>query len=150
MLIYRSLARMEEVRRATKRTTSGERDDYFVDRKRLSVDVPLRYDSQPQRYDQNKSNKHFPSAPAPNDYNRMAKPIIPEPSRSFDNRNRFERPIATPAASITRRVVQEVTAPPREGRHPPSPPPRERDDRRVVRDDRLVIFTFLLKMAPNS
>jgi len=142
----RSLAQIEEARRAPKRPAPNERDDYFTERKRLSIDGSLRFETQSPRL----FNDPTKSKPANQfgDYRSPKVPII-EPSNargSFDNRNRFERPVgvAVPPTSMTRRVVQEVANTRRDGggRPPPSSPPhRERDDRRVVervRDDRFV------------
>lgn len=154
----RSLARLEEERRATKRPAPGDRDDYaYVNRKRagLSVpDVPMRYDPPPPpRYDSD-SKSYGPSSSS--DY-RGSKGLAPS-GGSYDSRGgsgRFERgpPAPNPppvvhssaSGSLTRRVVQEVSLR-RDARLPPSPPPpppRDRiDDRRVIdrRDDRYFFF----------
>uniref|UniRef100_A0A0P5KP82 Scaffold attachment factor B2 n=1 Tax=Daphnia magna TaxID=35525 RepID=A0A0P5KP82_9CRUS len=149
----RSLAKIEEVRRATKRTAPNDRDAYFVDRKRLSVEGSMRFDPS-SRFSDSKSSAaggsgHFGSGSASlgSDY-RGSK--VSEPARGgYDNHaRRFDRPPPSSASTtvgssvITRRVVQEVPSIRRDNRPaPPSPPPtRDRlDDRRVVdrgRDDR--------------
>lgn len=159
----RSLARIEEVRRAaaTKRTAPAERDDYYVDRKRIAVDGSLRYDAPPPstRYDGPKSTSGsglfvVSASSTGSDYRGSKAPIdMGRGGGNYDhqsrNSNRFERPPPTSSVSagssvISRRVVQEIPSNlRRNGRAPPSPPPpsaRERlDDRRVldrVRDDR--------------
>ncbi|XP_057375910.1 scaffold attachment factor B2-like isoform X2 [Daphnia carinata] len=149
----RSLAKIEEVRRATKRTAPNDRDGYFVDRKRLSVEGSMRFDPS-SRFSDSKSSTaggsgHFGSGSTSlsSDY-RGSK--VSEPVRGgYDNHaRRFDRPPPSSASTtvgssvITRRVVQEIPTLRRDNRPaPPSPPPtRERlDDRRVVdrgRDDR--------------
>jgi len=129
----RSLVEIEEARRAVKRPAPSDRDEYFSERKRLTVESSMRFEPQPSpRFDTPKS-KNFVEF-------RSSKPM--EANRGYDNRNRYERtaPTVPPPATITRRVVQEVANPRRDARpSPPSPPHRERDDRRVVervRDDR--------------
>ncbi|KAI9554474.1 hypothetical protein GHT06_019747 [Daphnia sinensis] len=149
----RSLAKIEEVRRATKRAAPNDRDGYFVDRKRLSVDGSMRFDPS-SRFSDSKSSTaggsgHFGSGSTSlgSDY-RGSK--VSEPVRGgYDNHaRRFDRPPPSSASStvgssvITRRVVQEIPSIRRDNRPaPPSPPPtRDRlDDRRVVdrgRDER--------------
>lgn len=144
------------MRRATKRTVPGDRDDYnmYGDRKRMAVDGPARYEPPPppNRYDDN-SHQHPKSTGVHfgSDYRGSKLVTVTDAVRGggYDNssRGRFERPLAAPAAAVvsgitTRRVVQEIStirsrpAPP-----PPSPPPSSRDridDRRVVdrRDER--------------
>ena len=161
-LRFRSLARIEEVRRAaaTKRNAPGERDDYFVDRKRIAVDGSMRYDAPPpsNRYEGPKSSSgtagHFgtPASSGGSDYRGSKASMDLGRSGTYDHqsRNRFERPPPTSSVSasgsvISRRVVQQEISSSirRDGRSPPSPPPpsaRERlDDRRVLdrgRDDR--------------
>lgn len=129
-MFYRSLAKIEEVRRATKRTAPNERDDYYVDRKRLSVDG--RYDS--ARFVDPKSSSgsgHFGTST--NDYRSSGSKEQPVVRASYDAR-RFDRQTPTSGVSstvITRRVVQEIRT------RPPTSPPPPRDDRRVVdRGDR--------------
>ncbi|XP_046451362.1 scaffold attachment factor B2-like isoform X2 [Daphnia pulex] len=150
----RSLAKIEEVRRATKRTAPNDRDGYFVDRKRLSMEGSMRFDPSSRFVDPKGSNAgsggHFGSGSASlnADY-RGSK--VSEPVRGgYDNHaRRFERPppssvsATAGAAVITRRVVQEISSVRRDTRlPPPSPPPLPRDrldDRRVVdrgRDER--------------
>ena len=123
---------MEDVRRAPKRP--GERDDYYGERKRITVDPPVRYDASSRYEESTKSAGHF-TASGPlgggSDFRG---------TKGFDSRARFERsgPSGAPGASnVTRRVVQEVP----QARRPHSPPPqRDRaDDRRIVdrgRDER--------------
>ena len=137
------MARLEEVRRATKRPSVTERDADFYDRKRMAVAaVPsARYSSSQSRFEESKSSSHYSSAastPAASDYRKVA-------DRGYvDSRSRGERFDRTAGASsssvVTRRVVEEV-GPARRDARPPSSPPRERDDRRVVervRDDRYI------------
>lgn len=154
---FRSLAKIEEVRRATKRTAPNDRDGYFVDRKRLSMEGSMRFD-QSARFVDPKNNAgsggHFGSSSTSlnSDY-RGSK--VSEPVRgSYENHaRRFERPppssVSTTAGTsvITRRVVQEIANVRRDTRLPPPsppPPPRDRlDDRRVVdrgRDERYITF----------
>lgn len=100
----------------------------------------MRFESQPPpRFDPPKSKTYVEF--------RSSKSM--EAIRGYDNRSRYERPAPTgpPPASITRRVVQEVANTRRDVRPtPPSPPHRERDDRRVVervREDRyLIIYCY--------
>lgn len=155
-LFFRSLAKIEEVRRATKRTAPNDRDGYFVDRKRLSMEGSMRFDPSSRFVDPKGSNAgsggHFGSGSASlnADY-RGSK--VSEPVRGgYDNHaRRFERPppssvsASAGASVITRRVVQEISSVRRDTRLPPPsppPPPRDRlDDRRVVdrgRDERYV------------
>jgi hypothetical protein len=136
------LARLEEVRRATKRPSVTERDADFYDRKRMTVEAApsARYSSSQSRFEESKSSSHYSSGsvPAASDYRKVA-------DRGYvDSRSRGERFDRTAGASsssvVTRRVVEEVGPARRDARPPPSPP-RERDDRRVVervRDDRYI------------
>ena len=155
-LVFRSLARLEEVRRASKRPAPGDREDYgYLDRKRSSisnVDMPLRYDAPPPpRYSDDPKSGGIGFASVSSDYGRGGAKVLIGTSDSgrghgYDRSRYVERPPphAPPAPSVsgggmTRRIVQEVSTGSlrRDGRAPlppsPPPPPRDRlDDRRVI------------------
>lgn len=164
MFVYfRSLAKIEEVRRATKRVAPNDRDAFYADRKRLSVDGSMRYESS-SRFVDSKSNGGSTgfgsgSSSLANDY-RGSKISDPARGGGYDGHpRRFERQNASTAVGtgvvggggigasssvVTRRVVQEVSSLRRDTRpaQPPSPPQPNRDrleDRRVIdraREDR--------------
>lgn len=132
------------MRRAPKRP--GDRDEYFGDRKRITVEAPVRYDASSRYEDGTKptGGGHYvgaTSGPLGSEYRGTKAPADTRPG--FDSRTRFERPgpSAAPGASgVTRRVVQEVPPARRDVRPHSPPPPRDRsDDRRLVdrgRDER--------------
>lgn len=130
------------MRRATKRPSAvvgGEREDFFVDRKRMNVDGP---------------NARYGGGGGAADYRgtKVGAERIGVAGGAYDNRSRverFERPSGAPpvggagggGAGVTRRVVEEMDVGSRRDNRPPPPhtPPRERDDRRVIergREDR--------------
>ena len=137
----RSFTRMpDDARRAPKRP--GERDDYYGERKRITVDSTIRYDGASRFEDNSKPSGHFGGATSGVPDYRGTKVSVASRSE-FESRARFDRsaPAATSGTStVTRRVVQEVPAVRRDVRPHSPPPPRARsDDRRVIdrgRDDR--------------